>query len=182
MGWGVATDQSLARVQRPDGGSVKRLGLPVHAESRAVVAGVDAAAVRRRVGPVAWCVMESVVAAADSYGVARVSIRSIAADLGVSKNTVQRAMTALRTAEFVAPVVVARGDGGRFAAGAYRVYVAGSVLARVDYAAAVIAPPARGESPDVSSGVDRVSSVSRPSRRRAVGSLVVEQLSLLPEA
>ncbi len=87
-------------------------------------------AMRRRVGPMAWCVLESVVAASDTDGVARVSIRSVAAELGVSKNAVHRAMTMLRDTGLVVPVA-ARSSSGRFASGAYRVSVAPVALKRV---------------------------------------------------
>lgn len=132
----------------------------------AVVVGADAGEVRRAVGATAWCVLEAVVAASHD-GIAGVSIRSLAAELAVSKNTAQRAMAALRTAGLVEPVGSRRADG-RFAAGAYRVTVPASVLAPVDVPAAAPSPR-----PLVDDG--------RPARRsrRRDRPVVVEQLSLL---
>lgn len=149
-----------------------------HGGGRDLVVGVDAGAMRRRVGPVAWCVLESVVAAIDHDGLATLSIRSVAAELGVSKNTVQRAMATLRTAALVDPIA-ARRDDGRFAAGAYRVSLARSVLAPVDTALAPNGPRFRSAAAPAAYGVDGPRS-SRAVRRR-VRSVVVEQLSLLPE-
>ena len=160
----------------PQGGGVRRSAVAVQANGRAVVLGADAAVARKRLGPVAWCVLEALVAATDTHGVAHGSIRSIASDLGVSKNTVQRAMTALRAAALVAPVA-ARRDDGRFAAGVYGVHVASSVLGLVDTGGVNVTQP-DASSASSSPAVDSPKSF-RSRRRRLARPLDAEQLSLL---
>lgn len=124
-----------------------------------VVVGVDATAVRRRVGPTAWCVLEAIAANADRPA----SVRSLAVELGICNNAVHRALGVLRAAGLISPIAQSR-DRGRFGAGGHRLTVPPSVLAP----GTAPSPP-----PIVEDG--------RLSRRvrRAVRPVVVEQLSLL---
>ena len=136
------------------------------AEPASVVVGRAAGAVRRRVGATAWVVLESVVAHAschDGVPTASVSVRSLAAELGLGKNTVARALGLLRDIGAVAPQQD-RVSTGTFAAGCYVVNVEPDVLAVV----ASIAP-----------ALPRAASASRRASRAA--SVPVEQLVLLPE-
>ena len=100
-----------------------------------IVVGPAAAAVRRAVGPVAWCALEYLAASPrgghDDRDTVAASVRSLATGLGVSKNTVNRAVSVLRAAGLVEPVQT-RSDTGRFAAGRYRLVVAPSVVERVE--------------------------------------------------
>lgn len=133
-----------------------------------MIIGVDAAAMRRQVGPVSWCVLEALAARIDTTARAQVSIRSLSGELGVSKNTVHRAIGVLRTAGLVEPIEQRR-DDGRYGVGGYRVTVARSVLAPVD------APLA------VSNTRSDIEQRRSPRRSRRVVRPVVDQLSLLPE-
>jgi hypothetical protein len=81
----------------------------------------DTAALRRRVGPVAWCALEVLVArsrpGADCL-IADASVRLVAAELAVAKNTAQRALKTLRAAEVVTPTQI-RSAAGQFGSASY---------------------------------------------------------------
>jgi DNA-binding IclR family transcriptional regulator len=77
---------------------------------------------RRRLGPVAWCVFECLIEQSDNRRTAVASVRSLASDLGVAKNTAHRALARLvRTG--VAEPVQDRDAAGRFRPGRYRLHV-----------------------------------------------------------
>lgn len=107
-----------------------------------VVAGVEAAAVRRQVGPLAWCVLESLAGLPDDDGVVGESVRSLAAEVGVSKNAVHRAVGVLVAAGLVVPVQ-SRVGAGRFGSGGYRLSVPSAVLALASVAASAPAGVSR---------------------------------------
>jgi DNA-binding IclR family transcriptional regulator len=81
-----------------------------------------AAALRRDLGPVAWCALECLVERADSSCLVEASTRSVAKDLGVAKNTAHRALRTLVSAGLVA-TEQERATDGRFRAGRYRLHV-----------------------------------------------------------
>lgn len=86
--------------------------------------GDRASATRRRVGPVAWSVLEVVAFAAASCGprgdlVAELSVRSIAVELGLSKDTVAAALTRLIADGSIRRDVVRRSS--RFAGSRYTI-------------------------------------------------------------
>ena len=91
----------------------------------AVVLGSGAGEVRRRVGPTAWCALEVLAASAtrgrggDGLRV-DASVRSVAVELGVSKNAAHRAMLALRRSGLIISTQRRAGDG-RFDAGTYAI-------------------------------------------------------------
>lgn len=89
--------------------------------------GPDAGELRRTVGPLAWCALESLADRAqpgtDGLTV-EASVRSLAGELGVAKNTAHRALTALIRAGVVSSTQT-RDGGGRFVAGRYRLHVDG---------------------------------------------------------
>ncbi|MGH9290122.1 MAG: helix-turn-helix domain-containing protein [Acidimicrobiales bacterium] len=87
--------------------------------SGVMVAGPRAAATRRSLGPVAWCVFECLLERSDDGHTSTASVRSIAADLGVAKNTAQRAIASLVRAG-VAEAIQDRDARGRFRPGRYR--------------------------------------------------------------
>lgn len=80
--------------------------------------GEHAAAVRRRVGPVAWCALECLAERSVDGRVAEASVRALAIDLGVAKNTAHRAVVTLVDAGLV-EAVQRRARDGRFHAGRY---------------------------------------------------------------
>jgi DNA-binding transcriptional MocR family regulator len=84
--------------------------------------GPRVAATRRSLGPVAWCVLECLLERSDDGRTCVASVRSIAADLGVAKNTAQRAVALLVRAG-VAEAVQGRDARGRFRSGRYRLDV-----------------------------------------------------------
>ena len=95
-----------------------------------VVLGDRASEVRRAVGPVAWACLEAIVANAhgtDDAVVAVASVRTLAAELGIAKDTAARAMLVLRRAGLITPRQL-RGAGGAFAAGRYALDVPVVVL------------------------------------------------------
>lgn len=121
-----------------------------------VVLGHRASEVRRAVGPVAWACLEAIVANAhgtDDGVIAAVSVRTLAAELDVAKDTAARAVLVLRRAGLITPMQL-RASGGAFARGRYALEVPAEVLA-----------PAHRERV-----VARVRPVGHP----------VEQLALLP--
>jgi hypothetical protein len=98
-----------------------------------VVVGATAEDVRRAVGPTAWCALE-VLATSPSTGdddgeTVRSCVRELATRIGVSTNTAQRALVALRRAGLV-EFVQRRDVGGRFGDSSYRLSIADDVLTR----------------------------------------------------
>jgi DNA-binding transcriptional MocR family regulator len=87
-------------------------------DRRSVVVGPRAAALRRRLGSTAWVVLEQLLAnSAGQVDCCRacVSVRTLAAELAMSKDTVARALARLRSAGIV------RADQARSAAGTFTV-------------------------------------------------------------
>jgi DNA-binding transcriptional ArsR family regulator len=99
----------------------------------AVIVGPGARNARAILGPVAWCALEVLAATpaddGDDAWVVSGSVRTVAAHMGVAKNTAQRALTALRKSGLVTSIQ-RRGRTGEFAAGAYRLDVDADVLSR----------------------------------------------------
>lgn len=95
-----------------------------------LVLGEGAAAARRRLGPTSWAALEVLVDLSDD-GACRVvaSVREVADQLGLSKNSAHRAIRRLVEAGLVAPTQERAADG-RFLAGAYRLEVRSEVLHR----------------------------------------------------
>lgn len=77
---------------------------------------------RRELGPNAWCALECLAERADARGVAVASVRSLAIQLGVAKNTAHRALTTLVRAGLV-EAVQDRGTDGQFRPGVYRLHL-----------------------------------------------------------
>jgi hypothetical protein len=129
-----------------------------------LVESPEVAALRRRVGPVAWCALEVLVARGhlDTDGiVVEASVRLVAVELAVATNTAQRALKTLRSAGVIEPAQ-ARGAGGRFGATSYRLHVP----AEIQRALQPIAKPA-----------------PRPRRSsKAAAVKAAEQLVLVPSA
>jgi hypothetical protein len=97
---------------------------------RSLVLGPMADETRRSLGPLSWAALEALVTDAhpsEDGGVVNTSVRQLAARLGVAKNTAHRALVTLRDAGFLEPHQ-SRSTSGQFAAGAYRLSVAPSIL------------------------------------------------------
>lgn len=86
----------------------------------------------RRVGPTAWVVLETIRHRRGPGGHCAVTIRELAADLGLAKNTVHRAVQRLRQAGLVEQHQ-ARSTAGTFTGGHYEL---------ADATAQVVAPAA----------------------------------------
>jgi hypothetical protein len=90
-----------------------------------IVVGAGAMKMARRVGPTAWTVLTALAVDAepdDGGMIARASVRSVAATLGLNKDTVGRALTRLCHAQLVVHVT------GRFEPGVYRLTVTADVI------------------------------------------------------
>ena len=131
-----------------------------------VTLGPAAVEMRRRLGPVAWCALETIAEhsqpSADG-ACAAVSVRTIAAELGVADNTAHRALRRLVLADVVERRQ-ARADHGRFTAGTYRLTIGPDVLRASMVTTTTAAPPVKQP---------------KPPRPRQL-TPVVEQLVLLP--
>ena len=100
---------------------------------RTIVVGPAAPELRRYVGPTSWVVLEEMMQAATGPAdllVAEVSIRSLAASLGLAKDTAARAVRRLRDVGVI-EVEQRRSERGVFQAGVYRLIVPTSCLAVV---------------------------------------------------
>lgn len=105
--------------------------------TRPIPPGERTAALRRTLGPVAWCALECLVERSDDGRTVEASVRLVAAELGVAKNTAHRALRALAHAGLVA-AEQQRTDDGRFRSGRYRLHL-DALLDRAPQPA----PPAR---------------------------------------
>jgi len=106
-------------------GGVSTTPSPHRDDSARLTLGPGAAPLRRELGPLAWCALECLVACSGDGSdgtTAEASVRSLAVDLGVAKNTAHRAISALVRAGLVSPTQD-RHDDGRFCAGRYRLHV-----------------------------------------------------------
>lgn len=123
--------------------------------SQPTPSGERAAALRRSLGPVPWCALECLVERSDDGGTVEASVRLVAAELGVAKNTAHRAMRALALAGLVT-AEPQRTDDGRFRSGRYRLHIDGLL--------------------------DRAPRPAPPGRRRPAPVAADGQLTLLPGA
>lgn len=93
------------------------------------VVGAEARAFRRAVGVMAWAVLEELALCAelDEHGslVAHTNVRALAAQLGVGKDTVARAVAGLDRAGVVRRVVAERGARGALPSSSYVVDLEG---------------------------------------------------------
>ena len=137
---------------------------------RALTLGPAAASVRREVGPIAWAVLECLATAAEDRSgvtVSYVSVRGVAGELGLAKDTVARALRRLAAQRLVTHVP-ARDDDGRFGSSHYRLTIPPDVFVRA------VAPrhrKRRARSPAVPLG-RRVPPSCRFSKRRPPASEV----------
>jgi hypothetical protein len=109
-----------------------------------LILGRQAPSLRRRIGPVAWAVLECLAEHAVERGdvtVSRRSVRGLADDLDLSKDSVARALQRLRRDGLVAHVGD-RGGDGRFGRGHYVLSLPADVFAPEE--AASQRAPSRG--------------------------------------
>src|SRR3954468_11284764 len=101
----------------------------VGTDRRRLVIGPRAARLRRELGPCGWVVLEELLACSTGpVGDCRAeaSVRSVAAALALSKDTVARALGRLHRAGLVSPSQSRSATGG-FAGGSYTIAVPDSV-------------------------------------------------------
>ena len=106
---------SCSRRERP---------LPVEV-TRSIVVAFEASALRRDLGPTSWMVLEELLMRSTGLAdacVAQVSVRELAASLGLAKDTACRALRRLRDAGLVT-VTQQRTVAGIFDSGAYVIAV-----------------------------------------------------------
>lgn len=117
------------------------------ADSVKLTLGASAPWVRRNVGPVAWAVREALAEHEDTEDRATVSYRSVrdlATDLGLSNDTIARALRRL-AAHGLAQHHAERSSAGRFAKGHYLLSLPPDVLFRTAIAAPT--PPTHQPAP-----------------------------------
>lgn len=109
-----------------------------------LVLGERAAAMRRSLGPTSWAALEVLTTHALDGACVVASVRFVADELGVAKNTAHRAMRRLVDAGLAVPTQE-RSTDGRFVAGAYRLAIDPDVIRvePVDSAPAAPTRPAR---------------------------------------
>lgn len=86
--------------------------------------GQQAADLRRCLGPVAWCALESPLERSDDGRTSTSSVRALAVHLGVAKNTAHRAIAVLVRAGLI-EAAQTRGTDGRFQSGRYVLHLDG---------------------------------------------------------
>ena len=123
--------------------------------SRPLPSGERAAALRRSLGPVPWCALECLIERSHDGRSVDASVRLVAAELGVAKNTAHRALRALALAGLIT-AEQQRTDDGRFRSGRYRLHLDGLL--------------------------DRAPRPAPPGRRRPAPVAADGQLTLLPGA
>ncbi len=105
---------------------------------RSVVVGAASSELRRALGPTSWVVLEELLLRSHGTNeecVARVSVRSLAASLGLAKDTAARAIGRLRDAGLVT-VAQQRTEAGIFDTGSYVIAIPNGVTLIAPTAAA----------------------------------------------
>ena len=108
-----------------------------------LVLGPRAHELRRRIGPNAWVLLEEMMQRSTGdrdHVVAQVSIRSLAASLGLARDTVARAVRRLRDLGVVV-AEQARSESGLFESGSYRLAVPAACLSIARAPQPSVAPP-----------------------------------------
>lgn len=92
-----------------------------------LVLGERAAEMRRSLGPTSWAALEVLTTHAPGGACVVASVRFVADELGIAKNTAHRAMRRLVDAGLAVPTQE-RSTDGRFIAGAYRLEIDPDVI------------------------------------------------------
>lgn len=145
-----------------------------------ITLGSASAPLRRSLGAQAWCALECLAGHA-TFGadgaVTVASVRSLAAELGVAKNTAQRALAALVAAGFATPEQRRRPDG-TFETGRYRLHLGDAITPGPDEPGRRSTSPRRVAS-DEPAPECPVTPTPRPTRRATRSARDAGQLSLL---
>ncbi len=150
---------------------------PAHERPLPITLGSSAASLRRSLGAQAWCALECLAARATTGPdgtVAAASVRALAAELGVAKNTAHRALASLAAAGLVSREQRRRPDG-TFETGSYRLDLGKAITAPADEPR----PPAsagRDGDPEPKPGLPLSAT---PRRARGAPRPTGDQLSLL---
>lgn len=151
-----------------------------HEAPSPITLGSAAAPLRHSLGAQAWCALECLAGHA-TFGpdgvVTTASVRSLAAELGVAKNTAQRALAALVAAGLATSEQRRRADG-TFEAGRYRLNPGDAITPAADE------PSRRATSPRTVAGDEPTPAhpatpTPRPTRRATRPARDAAQLSLL---
>ena len=114
------------------------------ADRRSILVGPHARELRRGLAPTAWAVLEELISSSTQDGVgchSTATVRSLATDLGLSKDTVARALTRLSAAGIVV-AKQGRAPAGTFGPGGYRVTIpAGITLVQPEPSTPTLARP-----------------------------------------
>jgi DNA-binding transcriptional ArsR family regulator len=116
--------------------------------ARRLVVGPASVRLRRELGPTTWVVLEELLARSDGTAdscSASVSVRSLASELGLAKDTVARALSRLRRAGIVSACQT-RSTSGAFAAGSYLIAVPETLTIDDDATAVAETKPTRRRS------------------------------------
>ena len=138
-------------------------------DRRPVVVGTESAAVIREIGPIAWVVLVHIYGS-PTAGTRSVtaSARTLATELGLSKDTCARALRTLRIAELIA-IDTARTELGRFGTIRYRLTAPPRLIStRMDHPSDPIPPEPRPSDPQTT-----------PAQPHAPNPRRTEQLALL---
>ena len=136
-------------------------------DRRPVVVGTESAAVIREIGPIAWGRARPRSPTAGTRSVTA-SARTLATDLGLSKDTCARALRTLRTADLIA-IDTARTELGRFGTVRYRLTAPSRLIStRIDQASDPMPSEPRPSNPQITPAQPQSRMPSQP-----------EQLALL---
>lgn len=114
----------------------------------------QAAALRRSVGPTAWVVLETLVAGIDRQSRVTTGVREVATDLGLSKDTVARALVRLSRAGLVVRVDLRDERSGRFISSRYEIDLAATGLGLLAAQSTASRCPQPDERPSATSPAD----------------------------
>jgi len=153
-----------------------------------VTSGLSRRELRRQLGPVAWCALEDITedAQVDALGrrVAITSVRRLAAQLGVSKDTAARALLRLRHAGLVEPLTPTRGGTGRFGHATYLVRTFAADVPAQTVRSAASARQASQQQPSLfdEAVAEAVEEATAPEKRKAEKAETRRTATRTPEA
>lgn len=105
-------------------------------DGRSVVVGPGTTELMRRLGPTAWTVLQELLVRSTGEAAhcrATASVRSLASDLGLAKDTVARALGRLRRVGLLT-AEQPRSPAGAFVAGSYVIAVPDTIVFEIDAA------------------------------------------------
>ena len=135
----------------------------LRSDRRPVVIGTESAAVIREIGPIAWVVLVH-IHGSPTAGTRSVtaSARTLATELGLSKDTCARALRTLRTADLIG-IDTARTELGRFGTVRYRLIAPSRLIStRMDHPSDPIPPEPRPSNPQIAPAQPKSRMPSQP--------------------